>query len=83
MAVIHDRLADQSMKLVAKGIFHNGDLSEVMGNPNGDFTVVFAYAAVTTIRGQGGIFTLPPGTACIVDGGTDWEVIKLPVGEGA
>jgi hypothetical protein len=83
LAVIHDRLADQGMELVARGVFHNGDLIEVMGNPNGDFAVVFAYAAGTTIRGQGGVFTLPPGTACIVDGGTDWEIIEPIVGEAA
>ena len=76
------RLADQGMNVVARGIFNNGDLIEVLGNAQGDFTVVFAYAAGTTIRGQGGIFTLPPGTACIVDGGTDWETIVPLFGQG-
>ena len=76
MAVIHQRLADQGMELVARGVFNNGDLVEVMANTYGDFTVVFAYAAATTIRGQGGVFTLPPGTACIVDGGTGWKSLR-------
>lgn len=80
--MIHDRLANQGMNVVARGIFDNGDLIEVMANSAGDFTVVFAYAAGTTVRGQGGTFTLPPGTACIVDGGTDWESILPLVGEG-
>ena len=83
MAVIHQRLADQGMELVARGVFNNGDLVEVMANTYGDFTVVFAYAAATTIRGQGGVFTLPPGAACIVDGGTGWEIIAPLFGEAA
>lgn len=71
------------MEVVARGVFHNGDLIEVLADQAGAFTVVFAYASGATIRGQGGVFTLPPGTACIVDGGTDWEMISPIYGEAA
>ena len=81
--VIHSRLAKQGMEVVARGVFRNGDLIEVLADKNGNFAVVFAYASGARIRGQGGIFTLPPGTACIVDGGTDWEAMTPIFGKAA
>ena len=70
-------------QLVARGVFTNGDVVMVMADEDGAFTVVFAYARGAKIRAQGGIFTLPPGIACIVDRGTDWEMIAPIFGEPA
>ena len=64
------------MDLVARGVLHSGDLVAVLAAEDGNFAVVFTYATGVKIPANGGIYTFPPGTACVTADGIDWETFN-------